>query len=122
MAAFFSLEVIESQIEKLNIPEYIKFRIKKADTNISKLETTLNTKSGFLNRVLKRKDPVVSILVTLSMQLQYNLLEPILELLPEHIRQTRKEKQLQEEIDNLKKELEIMTAQRDLLVKVASRG
>jgi hypothetical protein len=122
MAAFFSLEVIESQIEKLNIPEYIKFRIKKADTNISKLETTLNTKPGFLNRVLKRKDPVVSILVTLSMQLQYNLLEPILELLPEHIRQTRKEKQLQEEIDNLKKELEIMTAQRDLLVKVASRG
>ena len=35
---------------------------------------------------------------------------------------TRKEKQLQEEIANLKKELENITAQRDLLVKVASRG
>jgi hypothetical protein len=58
----------------------------------------------------------------MSIELEYNLFELFLGILPEHIRATRKEKQLQEEIANLKKELENITAQRDLLIKVATKG
>jgi len=117
-----SYKIIESQIEKINFPEFINYRLKDNKTNTYQIELKLGKAIGFFRRAFNKYNPEVSLLVTMSIELQYNLFEPFLGLLPEHIRQTRKEKQLQEEIANLKKELESMTTQRDLLVKVASRG
>lgn len=122
MIDLFSFKIIESKIEQLNFPEFIQYRMEDKKTNMKSLEKKLGKPRGFLQRAFKKYDTTVSILVTMSIEMQYNLFEPFLGLLPEHIRQTRKEKQLQEENANLKKELESITAQRDLLVKVASRG
>ncbi len=94
MALTFSYKIIQSKIEGLNFPLFIKYRIEDRKSNVNDLEKKLETGRGFLYNTFKKYDPLVSILVTMSIELQYNLFEPFLSLLPEPIRQTRKEKQL----------------------------
>jgi hypothetical protein len=117
-----SYKFLETKVEQLNFPENIQYRIRDRKKNTFQLEKRMGKGKGYFQRIFKKLNPEVSILVTMSIELEYNLFEMFLGILPEHIRATRKEKQLQEEIANLKKELENITAQRDLLIKIATKG
>ncbi len=88
MLNILSYKTIEEKIEQINFPLFINYRIEDNKTNTHQLEKKLGKGKGFFQRMFKKYDPLVSILVIMSIELQYNLFEPFLSLLPEPIRLT----------------------------------
>lgn len=76
---------------------------------------------SFLSRALKRKDHHISLLIALSIHLQTNLLENYFQLMPENIRVTGREKELQQQLVDLKKQVADLEKERDWLKEVVSK-
>ena len=74
----------------------------------------MGSDGNFLSRALKRKDHCISLLIALSLHLQTNLLEHYLPLLPENIRATRREGELLQQINEMKKQLLQLTGERNM--------
>jgi hypothetical protein len=86
---------------------------KSKGTSLNSISRKLRRHETFLHQNLRNRDARPSVLIALSDFLSVNLFEYYLELLPEHVRPTAREKQLQKEIDELKKELKRVGEERD---------
>lgn len=122
MSGVFSLQDAKAKINALNFPALVKYQLKEHKQTQRHLSLSLNKEHNYLNRKIKTSKPDPVIILALSMHLGVNLFEPFQNLLPENIRATQKEKELQQQIADLQKQLADITRERDLLERVVMRG
>lgn len=82
-------------------------------TSLRAISRKLKKSPQFLHQNLRTRDVRPSVLLALSDFLGENLFEYYLELLPEHIRPTAREKELQKQIEELQNELKRVGEERD---------
>lgn len=121
MAIAFSYKDAEQKIQLLNIPGMIKFQLHEHRLGYNRLSKLLGKNTGFMAQQVKRKSPSVALFYALSIHLGMNLFEPFQNLLPENLRSTKRERELQQQIDELKKQLEDVTKERDFLSKIVMK-
>lgn len=66
-----------------------------------------------LGRILRRRDPSISLLIGLSEALGHNLLDMYLQLLPEHLRDTQQTHQMQQQLDDMAAQMDALRAELD---------
>jgi hypothetical protein len=86
---------------------------KHKGTSLRSISRKLKKNPDFLRQSLSTRDARPSVLLALSDFLGENLFEYYLELLPEHVRPTAREKELQRKIEVLEKELKRVGEERD---------
>ncbi|HRH60580.1 MAG TPA: hypothetical protein PL045_08415 [Chitinophagaceae bacterium] len=121
MSNVFNLRDAEKKIEEVNIPLVIKHHLNENHQSFNRMSRLLGKESNFLIRKTKSKNSGFAVLYALSIHLQTNLFEYIQNQLPENIRPTRQEKQLQQQIDELKKQIADITKERDLLKEIVMK-
>jgi transcriptional regulator with XRE-family HTH domain len=82
-------------------------------TSLRSISRKLKKNPQYLHQNLHSRNPRPSVLLALSDFLGVNLFEYYLELLPEQVRPTTREKELQKQIDDLKNELKRVEEERD---------
>lgn len=82
-------------------------------TSLNAISRKLKKHDAYLHQNLVSRNPRPSVLLALSDFLSVNLFEYYLELLPEHVRPTAREKQLLKENEELKNELKRVGEERD---------
>lgn len=82
-------------------------------TSLRSISRKLKKSPAFLRQSLSSRDVRPSVLLALSDFLGVNLFEYYLELLPEHVRPTTREKELQRKIEELENELHRVGEERD---------
>src|SRR4249919_944295 len=106
MGISLSIKDAEKKIESVKLPDLIKRYANERNKNMVTLSKFLGRDPSYMAQQLERKTVNVPLLYALSNHLNVNLLEPFLNLLPEDIRTTQKEKELQQQIANLQKQLD----------------
>lgn len=82
-------------------------------TSLNAISRKLKKHDAYLHQNLVSRNPRPSVLIALSDFLGVNLFEYYLELLPEHVRPTTREKELQRKIEELENELHRVGEERD---------
>ncbi|HRH59484.1 MAG TPA: hypothetical protein PL045_02890 [Chitinophagaceae bacterium] len=121
MSLFISIRKVKEMLVEMNFPLYIKAELKRTGFKKHKLSAQLGRDGSYLQRQLKNPDQPASLLLLLSQHLNTNLFEPFINLLPDHIRPTRKEKQLQQQIEDLQKQVADIAKERDLLKEIVMK-
>lgn len=111
---------IAEQARRINLPLVVKVKARQNETSIHHLSLIMGNDGNFLSRTLRRKDHHISLLIALSLHLQTNLLEQYFQLLPENLRATKTEKQLQLQMDEMEKQLMEVIKERDWLKQVVA--
>jgi FtsZ-binding cell division protein ZapB len=96
-----------------NIQSIVSQKVWEKETSLSELSRKLGQKPNFVYYHLSKRNPRVSHLIGLSEQLKVNLFEVYVNKLSEPLRPLSTEKALQKQIEELKKELEQVKAERD---------
>ena len=118
MSNVFSFKDAEKKIKELNIPVLIKHHLNENRQGYNRISRLLGKEDSFLSQQMKRKNPSLAVFYTLSIHLQTNLFEPFQNLLPDHIRPTLKEKQLQQQIEDLQKQVADIAKERDIFKEI----
>ena len=121
MSKIFSIKDAEKKIEEAAIATLVKHHIKENKQGLNNLSRLVGKPQGYVSQQLKRKNASLPLLYALSLHLNVNLFEPFVALLPENISPTRKEKQLQQQILDLQKQLDDVKKERDLLEKIVMK-
>ncbi len=101
----------KEQLPDMNM--VVKGWAKASGRSLSELNRKLGRHHNFLQKTLRNRDIRPSVLIALSKLLSINLFEYYIAMLPESYRLTIHEKQLLRQIEELKKELEQVKAERD---------
>jgi len=104
---------LSSGLELPRISTFIRNWAEYKNTSLRKLSLQMGKSENYLLQNLRSNDIRPSVLIELSGWLQTNLFEYYLRLLPQNLRPTQRETELQKEIDTLKKEIETLKAERD---------
>lgn len=104
----------------LSIKLLVRILAHKKETNLRRLSLGLGFTGSHLSKILKNPDQYISLIMALSVHLQTNLLEEYIKQLPVHIQETKKEKQLKIQIEELQKQLADMAKERDWLKEVVT--
>jgi hypothetical protein len=99
----------KTQQKKIELPkmhQIIRVWVKYKRKSLRKLSKRMGKGENYLQQSIRSNDIRPSLLIALSSQLDLNLFEHYLALLPENIRPTEREKVLQKEIESLKTEIE----------------
>jgi len=104
---------LSSGMELPRISVLIRDWAKYKNTSLHKLSLQMGKSRNYLIQNLRSNDIRPSVLIELSGWLQTNLFDYYLPLLPHNLRPTRRETELQKEIDTLQKEIETLKAERD---------
>ena len=112
---------IAEQARQVNLLLLVKALAQRNQVSIQHLSQIMGNHGNFLNRALKQKDHHISLLIALSMHLQTNLLENYFPLLPEHLRITRREKELMQQLADAQQQLADVVKERDWLKEVVAR-
>lgn len=86
---------------------------KHKGTSLKSVSRKLKKNPEFLRQSLHSRDVRPSVLIALSDFLSVNFFEYYLELLPPHARPTRREKELEKQIEELRQELKRVGEERD---------
>lgn len=105
---------MNEMLKQVNFPLVIRIKMKDKEKRFAKLSLQIGRSPSYLDKQLKQTDQPASLLILLSNHLQTNLFEPFMNLLPDDIRITQKEKTLQAEIAALQKQIEDLTKERDI--------
>lgn len=122
MGGIFSVADAKKKIEQLNFPALVKYYLKEHKQTLRFLSLAMGEDHNYIYRQLKSKRPDPALIYALSIHLTTNLFEPFLNLLPENISPTTKEKQLQQQVTDLQRQLSDVTRERDLLERIATRA
>ena len=104
---------LKTKKELPDMPAIARNWAKYKGTSLNAISRKLKKSSNYLHSNLRTRDVRPSVLLALSDFLGENLFEYYLELLPEHVRPTAREKELLKEIEALKKELKRVGEERD---------
>ena len=118
MSTGITIKEAEKRIDEVNLPAIIKQKVNESNKNMTKLSKLLGRELSYMAQQLERKNVNVPLLYALSNHLNVNLFEPFLNLLPEDVRVTQKEKELQQQIADLQKQLDDTKRERDLLKEI----
>ena len=112
---------IAEQARRINLPLVVKMLAQRNETTVHHLSQIMGNDGSFLSRALRRKDHHISLLIAISIHLQTNLLENYFPLLPEHLRITRREKELMQQLADAQQQLADVVKERDWLKEVVAR-
>ena len=112
---------IAEQARRINLPLVVKMLAQRNETTVHHLSQIMGNDGSFLSRALRRKDHHISLLIAISIHLQTNLLENYFPLLPEHLRTTRREKELLQQLADAQQQLADVVKERDWLKEVVAR-
>lgn len=121
MSKLFSYTDAEDKITAINIPLLVTHHVNENKQTLAKLSRIISKPNGFISQQLERKNPSLPLLYALSIHLQTNLFEPLNNLLPEHIRPTRQEKALQQQLTILQQQYDDLKKERDLLKEIVMK-
>lgn len=96
-----------------DMPAIARNWAKYKGTSLKSVSRKLKKNPEFLRQSLSTRDVRPSVLLALSDFLSVNLFEYYLELLPPHVRPTAREKELMQEMEELKNELKRVGEERD---------
>ena len=116
-----TLKDAEEKLKALNLAAIVMKTAETKNLNFAKLSKLMHKSDSFVSARLGRKKLSMPILFALSQHLQTNLFEPYTNLLPEAVRATAHEKQLQLQITDLQKQLDDMRKERDLLKEIVMK-
>ncbi len=114
MSALINHTNIKPLLQNINLPLYFSSVQEDKKVTAMQLSKYIGRSKNYLYKQLQNPDQPISIIVMLSIHLQYNFFEPVLTLLPENIRPTKAELALQQQIAALQKELEEVKKERDI--------
>jgi len=112
---------IAEQARQVNLHLVVKALAQRNETTVHHLSQIMGNDGSFLSRALRRKDHHISLLIAISIHLQTNLLENYFSLLPEHLRITRREKELMQQLAESQQQLADVTKERDWLKEVIAK-
>ncbi len=112
---------IAEQARQVNLHLVVKALAQRNETTVHHLSQIMGNDGSFLSRALRRKDHHISLLIAISIHLQTNLLENYFPLLPEHLRTTRREKELLQQLADAQQQLADVVKERDWLKEVVAR-
>ena len=112
---------IAEQARQVNLHLVVKALAQRNETTVHHLSQIMGNDGSFLSRALRRKDHHISLLIAISIHLQTNLLENYFPLLPEHLRITRREKELMQQLADAQQQLADVVKERDWLKEVVAR-
>lgn len=120
--AYMNQKYFQSELVRITYTSFLKLKIKEAKTNINRLALETHTPRQTFYKQVMDTDPPLSVVLLFSNLLRVNLFEYFLQLMPEDIQPTRKEKELQAKYDALLKEHEIVKRERDLMERILTKG
>lgn len=119
MSLAYSLKDAENKINEWNLPLAVKNQLRGSQWSLRELSTTIGMHENFLSQQINRKNISLPLLFILSVYLRKNMFEPVLQLLPEHVRGTAREAELEAGIARLNAELADVKKERDIYKEIA---
>lgn len=108
-------------VKFINLKALVQVAMKERNTSFRQLSARMNQSPSYMAKEMVKKDHSIGLLLTLSRQLNVNLIEPYLVLLPTDIRGVKNEKILMEQISSLEKKLMDVKKERDWLKEVVMK-
>ena len=105
---------IKQLLKTLRFPQMLKAKITEKRFSLSSLSEYLGKHHTYFQRSVNNYDHQVSLIIALSIALHTNMFEPFINLLPEELRITQREKELQAQITDLEKQLAELGKERDI--------
>ena len=121
MSNVFSIADAEKQVAHINVPLLVKHYMEEHKLSHQHLSKLMGKHKNYITQQVNRKNTSLALLHALSVHLQTNLFEPFQNLLPENLRTTKREQQLQQQIDTLNKQLADVSKERDLLKEIVMK-
>lgn len=122
MSSIFSYNDAEQKIREISFKNLVKHQANEKRIGLNQLGRMMGKDNNFITVQLSRKNIDLPLLYALSLHLSTNLFEPFQNLLPENIRPTQQEKARQQEIEDLQKQINDLTKERDLLKEIVMRN
>ena len=121
MSSSFSLAASEKKIKEASFETVVKYYSKEQGKSLNQLSRLLGKEPNYISQ--RFQSPIISLPLVygLSIHLQTNLIELFQNLLPENIRPSQKEKELQLQIEALQQQLADVKKERDLLEKIVMK-
>jgi len=121
MKSSITRKTVNDLVAKINFTQLVNQKMAEHNTNAMSLSLDIGHNRGYMYRQLQHNDQFASLIVILSHHLQTNLFEPYINLLPDEIRGTQREKDLQAEITTLKQQIADLTKERDIYKSIAMK-
>ncbi len=122
MAGFYQWKDAVTLMEQLNFGAAIKHYASVRRISLFKLNSLIGKSDNFIGRKIKNGQIDVPLLYCLSLHLQVNLFEPLLNAMPDNVRKTDVEKQLEAEKKALEQENEILKRENELMKAILKAG
>jgi len=121
MSSGFSITASEQKIQESSFATVVKYYSKERGKSLNQLSRLLGKEPNYVSQKLQSKTISLPLVYGLSIHLQVNLIELFQNLLPENIRPTHKENELQLQIEDLQQQLAEVKKERDLLEKIVMK-
>ncbi|MEP6467577.1 MAG: hypothetical protein ABJB05_14805 [Parafilimonas sp.] len=112
---------ITQLLQQINFAAILESKMQQQNISPKRLSEDIGHSKSYLYRQMEHNNQTASLLMVLSTHLQCNLFEPYINLLPEEVRITQREKDLQAEINSLHKQIEDITKERDIYKSIAMK-
>lgn len=108
-------------VSNINFVSLVYQKIADHHTTAMRLSKDMGQNSNYLYRLLTHNNQSAALILALSQHLKTNLFEPYVNLLPEDLRVTQREKELQGQIVALQQQIADLTKERDIYKSIAMK-
>ncbi len=122
MAGFFQWKDAQALLKKIDYPSTIKYYVAEKKLSLMKVSSMIGKPDNFLSRRLFEDGIDLELLLCMSMHLDVNLFEPMLHSLPDDVRKTRAEQQLEAEKAALMARIAELEKENQLLKDLIKKG
>lgn len=115
------LSHIEKTIYDMNATHWLRILLDKKQMSMALVSKSIGKNKNYLNSKKRKRQFTSADLMILSMYLDTNLFEWYSDRLPEHIRFTKKEEELRQQLGDLQKQLDAVSKERDWMKEALLR-
>ncbi len=112
---------VHELISQANFSSLVYEKMAAQNTTPMNLSEDIGQNRNYLYRQLTHNNQAASLILTLSQHLQTNLFDVFINLLPEELRSTEREKELQVQLAALQQQIAELTKERDIYKSIAMK-